>query len=106
MELAEAILSLIIRKVYKLRKRTWFMEIEIIKQEKDEIELKIDNLTTAEILRVYLYENGADFAVWRREHPSKPLLMKIKATNVKKAVADSVSAIKKDCNSLLKDSKK
>ncbi len=76
------------------------MNIEIIKQEKNETDLKIDNLTVAEILRVYLYENGAEFAAWKREHPSKPLIMKIQASNVKKAVADTVNAIKKDANKI------
>ncbi len=77
------------------------MNIEIVNAEKDSIELKIDNLTVAEILRVYLYENGADFAVWKREHPSKPLVFQIKGSNVKKAVSDAVVAIKKDCDKLL-----
>ncbi len=76
------------------------MNIEVIKQEKEEVELKIDNLTVAEILRVYLYENGVEFAAWKREHPSKPLVFKIKGSNVKKAVADSVNAIKKDCEKI------
>ena len=84
------------------------MNIEVVKAEKGEAEIKIDNLTVAEILRVYLYENGADFAAWRREHPSKPLVFKIESSdkNVKKAVADTVSAIKKDCDSILKVLKK
>lgn len=76
------------------------MNIEITKAEKDEVELKIDNLTIAEVLRSYLYKQGADFAAWRREHPSKPLIFKIKSSDksVKKVVADTVSAIKKDCD--------
>jgi len=84
------------------------MNIEVLKDEKHEIELNIDNLTIAEILRVYLYENGADFAAWRREHPSKPLVFRIESKDktVKKAVADAVSAIKKDCDNILKVVKK
>lgn len=79
------------------------MNIEMINSGKNEIELKIDNGTIAEILRVYLYQNGADYAVWRREHPSKPLIFKIESTKgVKKVVADSVFAIKKDCDAILK----
>ena len=84
------------------------MNIEVVKNLKDEMELKIDNLTIAEILRVYLYEHGADFAAWRREHPSKPLVFNIKSKDktARKAIADSVSAIKKDCDALLKAVKK
>lgn len=79
------------------------MEIEVIKDEKNEIELRIDNTTVAEVLRVYLYETGAEFAAWKREHPSKPAIMKIKSgagKSVKKVVADAVAAIKKDANAL------
>ena len=76
------------------------MNIEIVKESKDEIELKIDNLTVAEILRSYLYKNGAEFAAWRREHPSKPLILKIKGQNAKKNVAETIAAIKKDCNKI------
>jgi DNA-directed RNA polymerase subunit L len=78
------------------------MQIEILKAEKNEIELTIDNLTLAEVLRGYLYEAGADFAAWRREHPSKPILFKIKSSekSVKKVVAEAVAAIKKDCDSI------
>ncbi|MEM4271631.1 MAG: RpoL/Rpb11 RNA polymerase subunit family protein [Candidatus Pacearchaeota archaeon] len=78
------------------------MNIEVLKSEKNEIDLKIDNLTIAEILRVYLNEQGVEFAAWRREHPSKPLIMKIKTSGetAKKAVSEAVSAIKKDCDKL------
>jgi DNA-directed RNA polymerase subunit L len=79
------------------------MNIEIVKSDKNEVELRIDNLTVAEILRVYLYEAGVDFAAWRREHPSKPLIMKIetKDSNVKKVVSDAVSKINKDADKIL-----
>ena len=76
------------------------MEIKVLKQNKDEIEFEIDNATIAEIMRVYLNENGADFAAWRREHPSKPLLMHIKADKVAKTITDAVSALKKDRDKL------
>jgi DNA-directed RNA polymerase subunit L len=84
------------------------MNIEIIKQEKDEIELRIDNLTVAEILRVYLNEQGIEFAAWRREHPDKPIVFRIqsKGKTAKKAISDAVEAIKKDLDKLLKDFKK
>ena len=74
------------------------MEIEIVKQDKNEIELKIDNVTIAEILRDYLNRQGIEFAAWRREHPTKPVLMRIAVSSgtVKKAVSEAVSAVKKD----------
>lgn len=83
------------------------MNIEIVKEDKNEIELKINNVTVAEILRHALNEQGVDFAAWRREHPSKPVLMKIKHSgNIRKIVNDSVSAIKKECDSLVSGLKK
>ncbi|MEM4270997.1 MAG: RpoL/Rpb11 RNA polymerase subunit family protein [Candidatus Pacearchaeota archaeon] len=79
------------------------MKIEVIKEDKNSLELKIDNLTIAEILRVYLNKIGADFAAWKREHPSRPLIFKTKTSGktVKKAISEAVDEIKKDCNKIL-----
>ena len=84
------------------------MNVEIAKQEKNELELKIDNLTVAEILRVYLNEQGIDFAAWRREHPFRPIIFRIesKEKSTKKAISDAVSAIKKDLGKVVKGLKK
>jgi len=76
------------------------MNLEVIKAEKGDVELKIDNVTVAEVLRVYLNDLGADFAAWRRDHPFKPLTFKIQSSNVKKSVSDSVDAINKDLDKL------
>tara|TARA_Y100000310_G_scaffold241884_1_gene246033 strand:+ start:2322 stop:2576 length:255 start_codon:yes stop_codon:yes gene_type:complete len=74
------------------------MELEVIKSEKEELEVKIDNITVAEILRVYLNEQGVKFAVWRKEHPTKPAIFKIQTSGktTKKAISEAISAIKKD----------
>lgn len=84
------------------------MEIEIIKSEKNEIEVSIDNATIAEILRVYLNEEGIDFAAWRKEHPSKPLIFKIKSSDktAKKAISDAISKINKECDKIVSTLKK
>jgi len=68
----------------------------------------MNNLTIAEILRVYLNEQGIEFAAWRREHPTKPLLFRIQSSGktVKKAVSEAVSAIKKDLEDIEKGLKK
>lgn len=78
------------------------MNIEIIKQEKNEVELKIDNQTIAEILRVYLNQQGIEFAAWKKEHPTKPIIFRIHSSSktVKKAISDSVTAIKKDLDKI------
>ena len=74
------------------------MEIEILKSEKNEIELKINNNTVAEILREYLNRKGIEFAAWRREHPTKPIILKIKSSNkpVKKEIEEAIKLIKED----------
>ncbi len=80
------------------------MEVEIVSHGTNECEMRIDNLTVAEILRVYLNEQGIKFAAWRREHPTKPIIFKIESSGktVKKAVSEAVSAISKDLSSLVK----
>jgi len=50
------------------------MEMKILKSEKDEMELEIENLTIAEILRVYLNKDSSViFAAWKRDYPTKKL---------------------------------
>lgn len=85
------------------------MEMKILKSEKSEIEIELDNLTLAEILRVYLNkDDNVGFAAWKREHPTKKpiLLVKTKGKTAKKAVDDAVLAITKDLDKLEADFKK
>jgi len=85
------------------------MEIQILKTSKDEIELEIENLTIAEILRVYLNKDAnVSFTAWRREHPTKRpiLLVKTKGKTAKKAIDDAVALITKDLDKLESDFKK
>lgn len=78
------------------------MQIEIISQDKSNVELKIDNQTVAEILRVYLNKQDIDFAAWRKEHPTKPVIFKIESNSktIKKAVSDATAAINKDMDKI------
>jgi DNA-directed RNA polymerase subunit L len=85
------------------------MEVNILKSSKEELELELENLTIAEILRVYLNKDSSvTFAAWKREHPTKRpvLLVKTKGKTAKKAIDDAVSAIAKDMDKLESDSKK
>ncbi len=74
------------------------MEVEVIKSEKEDLEVKVDSVTVAEILRVYLNNQGVKFAAWRKQHPAKPVIFKIQTSGKtsKKAISEAVSAIKKD----------
>lgn len=82
------------------------MEIKVLKKEKNEIEFEIDNLTLAEILRVYLNkDSGVEFAAWRREQVTESPIMKVKASDPLKAVDNAVKAVTADLDSLEKDFK-
>lgn len=85
------------------------MKVEVIKSDRGEFEVKIDDITVAEILRVYLNKvSGVDFAAWRQDHPSNPAFMKIivSGKSAKKAVGEAVAAINKDTSAILKVLKK
>lgn len=78
--------------------------MEILKQEKEAIEVQLDNLTLAEILRVYLNKDSdVKFAAWKRDHPTKNPILSVKGKNPKKAIKDAVSAITKDLDKTEKD---
>lgn len=84
------------------------MELKVLKSSKDEIELEVDDLTIAEILRVYLNKDtSVSFAAWRREHPTKnpALLVRTKGKTAKKAINDAVSDITKELEKIEKDFK-
>lgn len=85
------------------------MEIKYLKDEKNEAEIQLDNLTIAEILRAYLVQDSAvEFAAWRKEHPSKSPILKIKTKGktVKKALSDAASQIEKQADKLVREFKK
>tara|TARA_Y100000310_G_C20653840_1_gene800925 strand:- start:978 stop:1241 length:264 start_codon:yes stop_codon:yes gene_type:complete len=82
------------------------MEITILKSSKEEIEVEINSLTIAEILKVYLNkDSNVTLAVWRRDHPTKNpvLLVKTKGKTAKKAINDAVSSITKELERVEKD---
>jgi len=75
------------------------MEIKILKEEKNELEIQLDNQTIAEIVRVYLNkDDNVEFGAWKREHYSKPVILRIKTKGktAKKALKDAISKIRKD----------
>ncbi len=86
------------------------MEFKYLKQEKNEAEIQLDNLTIAEVLRAYLIkQGGVEFAAWRRPHPMKKqiiLKIKTKGKTVKKALSDAKKQIEKEAGKLVRDFKK
>ncbi len=85
------------------------MEVKVIKNEKENLLVEVDNQTVAEILRVYLNEDDAVvMAAWKREHPNKPVIFEIKTKgkSAKKALEDAASAIEKETEKYLDEFKK
>lgn len=85
------------------------MEAKLIRDEKDNLIVELNNQTVAEILRVYLNKDDAvTLAAWKREHPEKPILFEIKTKGktARKALADAASAVEKDSDKVLDDFKK
>lgn len=85
------------------------MEVKYIKDEKNEAEIELDNLTIAEVLRAYLARDDAvEMAAWKREHPTKRPILKIKTKgkSARKALEDAVALIEKEADKLLESFKK
>lgn len=85
------------------------MEIKILKDEKNELEVQINNQTMAELMMVYLNEDDAvKLGAWKKEHYSKPLVLKIKTEGktAKKALQDAISKAQKDLNKYKDEFKK
>ena len=82
------------------------MEINVLKSSKDELEFQVENLTMAELLRVYLNKDSeVTFAAWKRKHPSEnPIVnVKTKGKTSKKAVNDAIALAVKDLEKIEKD---
>ena len=85
------------------------MEISIIKEEKNDLEISIDNQTIAELIRSYLNKDSSvKLGAWKKEHYSKPLILKIKTEGktAKKALQDAISKIQKDLTKYKNEFKK
>jgi len=84
------------------------MKANFLKDEKNEAEIEIDNLTIAELLRAYLAKDeNVSFVAWKKEHPSKNPVLKIKTKGktVRKAVSDAISEIEKEADKLVAEFK-
>lgn len=80
-----------------------------MKDEKEELEIELNNQTIAEVLRDYLNsDDKVKLAAWKREHPSKPVVFHIKTSgkSAKKVLQDAISRIEKETSKLLDEIKK
>lgn len=84
------------------------MEVNVLKSSEEEMEVELENVTLAEILRVYLNgDSGVTLAAWKREHPTKRPVLKIatKGKSPKEAVRDAVSSLTDELDKALSDFK-
>lgn len=85
------------------------MQMKILKNEKEHLEIEIDSLTIAELLRNELWNDEAvEVAAWKREHPTKnPILaLRTKGKSAKKILQDCIERIEKQNSKLLDEFKK
>lgn len=76
------------------------MQVNVIEDSKQDLTIELDNVTIAELLRVYL-DGEADFAAWRREHPSKPVIFKVSSEKgAAKSIVSACGLIRKECEKI------
>jgi DNA-directed RNA polymerase subunit L len=82
------------------------MEVKILNDEKTVLDIELDNLTVAEVLRSYLNKEGAKLAAWKREHPTKNPILHIEGENPKKILKAAIASLEKDLDSAVEEFKK
>ena len=85
------------------------MEINIIKDEKNELEVELNNQTVAELVRVYLNQDSAvKLGAWKSEHYSKPFVLKVvkEGKSAKKALQDAIANAQKELSKYSDEFKK
>ena len=85
------------------------MIAQILINEKNHIEMEIENLTIAEVIRSFLWQDDSvKIASWKRVHPTKfpILIVKTDGKTAKKAIEDAITRIEKMNDKVLDEFKK
>ena len=84
------------------------MQIKILKHKKEELEIELDNLTIAELLRSELWSEDVEVSAWKRENPAKNpiLIVRTKGKDAKKVLLDAIERIQDRNQEILKEFKK
>ena len=82
------------------------MEIKILNEDKNSIDIEIDNLTVVELLRVYCNKEGAKLAAWKREHPTKNPILHVEGENPSKIVQKAIASVQKELDKYSDEFKK
>lgn len=83
--------------------------IKVLERKKNQLKVEIDDLTVAELLRRFLWEDkSVEIAAWYKEHPTKNpiLIVQTKGKTPKKALVDCIARIEKINTSLLREFRK
>ena len=84
------------------------MIVNILKNEKNHIEIEITNATIAEVIRSFLWQDDSvKLAAWKREHPTKNpiLIVKTEGKTAKKAVEDCIERLDRLSDKMLDEFK-
>ena len=85
------------------------MITKILKNEKNHIEMELENLTVAELVRNELWEDSSiTVAAWKKSHPTKNpvLVVKTDGKSAQKALTDCLERIEKNNKKLINEAKK
>lgn len=85
------------------------MEAKILVDEKDYLEVQLDNLTIAELLRVELWkDDSVKQAAWKREHPTKNpvLVLKTSGKMPKTVLKECIERLGKSSDKIIDEFKK
>ena len=83
--------------------------MKVIEKKKNLVKIEIDNLTLAELLRKFLWEDkSVKIAAWHKEHPTKNpiLIVQTDGKSPKKALLDCVARIEKLNTALAREFRK
>ena len=82
------------------------MEVKILKDEKNELDIEIQSLTIAEVLRVYLNKEGVKLAAWKKAHETANPVLHIEADNPKKLLKNAIKELEKEIDKTVEEFKK
>ncbi len=82
------------------------MEIKVLNEDKTSMDIEIDSLTIAEVLRAYLNKQGVKLAAWRRDHPTKNPVLHIEGDNPKKLLKAAIADLEKEIDKAVDEFKK
>ena len=82
------------------------MEIKVLNEDKTSMDIEINSLTIAEVLRAYLNKQGVKLAAWRRDHPTKNPVLHIEGDNPKKLLKAAIADLEKEIDKAVVEFKK